>query len=174
MHIGASASTASAATSATSTPTIIVATPTPIFRGIVTASASTSTVASLSTGTLVMLIEVARAKIVAKVHALVVQQLLGLLVRFLLTPIILWLAVLRLITLEAKKSVCIDVALHGVPSMRDVQVRLELLLSLESNVALLAAGVIRADEVRAREVHLQLLVVVVEHVAEVLAAQVAR
>ena len=121
-----------------------------------------------------MLIEVARAKIVAKVHALVVQQLLGLLVRFLLTPIILWLAVLRLITLEAKKSVCIDVALHSVPSMRDVQVRLELRLGLESDVALLAAGVVRADEVRAREVHLQLLVVVVEHVAEVLAAQVAR
>ena len=174
MHIGASASTASAATSATSTPTIIVATPTPIFRGIVSASASTSTVASLSTGTLVMLIEVARAKIVAKVHALVVQQLLGLLVRFLLTPIILWLAVLRLITLEAKKSVCIDVALHSVPSMRDIQMRLELLLSLESDVALLSARVVRADEVRAREVHLQLLVVVVEHVAEVLAAQVAR
>ena len=123
-----------------------------------------------------MLIEVTRAKIVAKVYALVVQQLLGLLVRFLLilTPIILWLAILRLITLEAKKSVCIDVALHGVPSMRDVQVRLELRLSLESNVALLSAGVVRADEVRAREVHLQLLVVVVEHVAEVLATQVAR
>ena len=69
-----------------------------------------------------MLIEVARAKIVAKVNTLVVQQLLGLLVLLLLvilTPIILlWLVVLWLITLEAKKSVCIDIALNGISGMR--------------------------------------------------------
>ena len=52
--------------------------------------------------------------------------------------------------------------------------RLKLGFSLEGDVALLAARVVRAHEVRTRKVNLQLLIVVVEHVAEVLAAQVTR
>jgi len=50
---------------------------------------------------------------------------------------------------------------------------LQLVLSLECHVAFLAARVVRADEVRTTEVHLQRLVVVIEHITVVLPAQVA-
>ena len=54
--------------------------------------------------------------------------------------------------------------------MRDVQMGLELRLRLKGYVAFLAARVVWAHEVRAREVDLQRLIVVIEHTAEVLTA----
>ena len=71
-----------------------------------------------------MLIEIAGAEVVAEVNTFIVQQFLWLLEVFPGLSLILRLIVLRLVTLKAKQSVCIDITLNRCSCMRDVQMGL--------------------------------------------------
>ena len=126
-----------------------------------------------------MLVDVLLREVVPKIDSFVVKQLnrLILLVLFsaplasLSCPIIIVIVVVA----ETKQSVCIDFSLIArVSRVNYVQVRLQLVFSSKRDIALLLALFIRAKEVRPRKMHLQGLIVVVVHVAVLLAAQVTR
>jgi len=122
-----------------------------------------------------MLVEIARTKVVAEVYTFVIQQLLLCLMLDLGRPFVGRRATfLRSIARKSQQGVRIDIPCRRLPCMSDIEMGLQLRLRLECDIALLAARVVGTHEVRAREMDLQRLVVIVEHIAVVLTTQMAR
>ena len=152
-----SVATSSAATSSSTTSSVVAsaaAITAPI--GPTTTLTPSATPGSTSSH-FFMLVEVLGAEVVGEVDSLTVEQLdlLWLCITNAAAPVatVGSLAV-SFIGLESEERVGIDVGTGGVARMRNVQMGLQLVLSLKRDIALLAAGVVGADEVRARKVDL--------------------
>lgn len=161
------ATTASTASAATTTPTSIITSPTATFILTATTTATSATAASHLP---IMLIGILFGEVVAKVDTFRIHDCFWLL----LFKVFLSFAGVFSGAREAQKRIRIDLGLVCDARVGNVQVGLQLVLRLEGHVALGLARVVGADVMGAGKVDLEGLVVVVEHVTEVLSAQMAR
>ena len=120
-----------------------------------------------------MLVDIFLRKVVAKIDAFVVKQLFRLVILVLLAAsLVTGGACTRILVIasEAKQGIRINFSLVDFARVNNVEMGLQLVLSLKSHVTLLFTLLVRAQKVRAAEVNFQALIIVVVHVSIMLPA----